>query len=1004
MKYILSILFLFFFVSAFSQVYQEMPQYGYRANRFAFDSTLQIPTTCGVPTIKSVVSVNKKSALAFDSCNNKLYYYNPSTLTWQNVTGASGFDSTSLSNRINLKIDSLKKSNDSVYAYKNGTRYFQYKDSIGGGTTIDTTSLSNRINTKFAIADTGNKWVNSVTKVNDTTIRVIKNTTTTDFVITGRVIDTTSLSSRINNKLAIADTSNKWVNSVTKLNDSTIRVIKNTTTSDLLIRGNPQQATGSNGLSGTSIIKLGGNLDNGITAIESTTDGLSSITIGSTRKLDAFAIRNNQTTINSGSDIFLVQPTSGTDTTTYKPLGVASNGKIAKINNWFAGTTGTTIDTTSLSNRINDKLAIIDTTNKWVNSVTQPNDSTIRVIKNNTTSDLIIRASVAGSATRLITNVYNNSGATITKGSVVYINGAHSSNLPTIALAKANAESTSAYTYGLVENDISNNSAGIVIQSGTITNLNLPTSSYTDGQTLYLSPTTAGGYTLTKPLAPNHYVAIGTITRAHPNFGTIQIAIRNGFQLDEMSDVQIPLVPNDSTLLQFSRVDSLWHAVGITNAIGNNYVRDTSNKFVNAVTKINDSTIRVFKGSTSTDLLIRGNATGGGATPTLQEVLDYNHDLTNGNVYIGTNSGNGNTKNYVVAIGTNNLQYNTGISAVGIGVSNLQYNTADDVVAIGNSNAHSNISTEIVAIGTGTLISNTGQFANGIGYNVLVNNNGQSVNAIGSTCANFQSGNNLNAFGTETALSNTGNNVNALGASAANGNTGYNINALGLQAAYNNTGNIINAMGNNAAIYNTGNNVNAIGDASATSNTGLNVNAFGNSTGIGNEYNDVNLFGYGANATSNNQIVFTSSNGAYQTRLQQNNTQDNLINIPDSNGTLVLSVNGSYPDLKGNINTFKTYSASISASGGSTPTLNDVFINQLGSVTFSVSSSEYIIQCTGCFPVDKTYVAKPSLKGGTNANAYVHDVDTIYIELFDSSGTQVTTGFGNMLIEIKVYN
>jgi len=87
MKYILSVLFLFFFFSGFTQIYQEMPQYGYRANRMAFDSTLQIPTVCGVPTLKSVVSVNKKAAIAFDSCNNKFYTYNPKTLTWSEVSG-----------------------------------------------------------------------------------------------------------------------------------------------------------------------------------------------------------------------------------------------------------------------------------------------------------------------------------------------------------------------------------------------------------------------------------------------------------------------------------------------------------------------------------------------------------------------------------------------------------------------------------------------------------------------------------------------------------------------------------------------------------------------------------------------------------------------------------------------------------------------------------------------------------------------------------------------------
>jgi hypothetical protein len=150
--------------------------------------------------------------------------------------------------------------------------------------------------------------------------------------------------------------------------------------------------------------------------------------------------------------------------------------------------------------------------------------------------------------------------------------------LPTIALAQANNEENSYTTFALTENDIANGSSGIVIQAGNITNLNLPTSSYTDGQVLYLSPTIAGGYTTTKPLAPYHIVKLGTITRAHPTFGTIELKIENGWQLDELSDVSIPVVPADSVILQFSRVDSLWHDVSINNAIGTKYIRpsDTS--------------------------------------------------------------------------------------------------------------------------------------------------------------------------------------------------------------------------------------------------------------------------------------------------------------------------------------------------------------------------------------------------------------------------------------------
>lgn len=123
MKRILILFLMIFAMGAKGQVYQVMPQYGYQAPRMMFDSTLQIPTFCGVPTLKSLVGVNKKSAIAFDSCNNRFYTYNPKTLTWSQVTGGGGASG----------IDSLKRVSDSIFARKDGTFYFQYKDSIGSG-------------------------------------------------------------------------------------------------------------------------------------------------------------------------------------------------------------------------------------------------------------------------------------------------------------------------------------------------------------------------------------------------------------------------------------------------------------------------------------------------------------------------------------------------------------------------------------------------------------------------------------------------------------------------------------------------------------------------------------------------------------------------------------------------------------------------------------------------------------------------------------------------------
>lgn len=103
MKKLLTLFFVFFGLVSFGQVYQLMPQYGYQANRMRFDSTLQIPTVCGVPTLKS--NVTRLGAIAFDSCNNRFYTYNPKTATWSQVSGGGGStDTTSLSQRIDARV------------------------------------------------------------------------------------------------------------------------------------------------------------------------------------------------------------------------------------------------------------------------------------------------------------------------------------------------------------------------------------------------------------------------------------------------------------------------------------------------------------------------------------------------------------------------------------------------------------------------------------------------------------------------------------------------------------------------------------------------------------------------------------------------------------------------------------------------------------------------------------------------------------------------------------
>jgi hypothetical protein len=171
---------------------------------------------------------------------------------------------------------------------------------------------------------------------------------------------------------------------------------------------------------------------------------------------------------------------------------------------------------------------------------------------------------VLASADKLILVVRNMSGATITKGTVVYINGA-SGNKPTIAKALATGDSTSAQTLGLVQANIANNSNGNVVLVGSI--IDLDTSAFTDGQQLYLSGVTAGTYTATKTLAPTHLVYVGVVARSHPTQGVIEVKIQNGYELDEIHDVAISSLVNNEFLVYESASD-LWKNKSLGTVLG----------------------------------------------------------------------------------------------------------------------------------------------------------------------------------------------------------------------------------------------------------------------------------------------------------------------------------------------------------------------------------------------------------------------------------------------------
>jgi hypothetical protein len=157
-------------------------------------------------------------------------------------------------------------------------------------------------------------------------------------------------------------------------------------------------------------------------------------------------------------------------------------------------------------------------------------------------------------ARNLEVQVRNQSGVTIPAGSIVYISGA-TGNLPLITLAQANNDANSAQTIGFVKTAIANNGTGYVIVRGVLEAID--TSALTEGVQLYLSPTTAGTWTTTKPSAPQHMVYVGVVIRSHPTQGTILVAVMNGLELEELHNVSAA-TPSDNDLLVYELSTDLW--------------------------------------------------------------------------------------------------------------------------------------------------------------------------------------------------------------------------------------------------------------------------------------------------------------------------------------------------------------------------------------------------------------------------------------------------------------
>ena len=155
-----------------------------------------------------------------------------------------------------------------------------------------------------------------------------------------------------------------------------------------------------------------------------------------------------------------------------------------------------------------------------------------------------------------VARVWNAETQSLNDGDIVYIYGSHGNRI-SVKLADNSSELTSKNTLGMVTETISAGGEGFVTTGGVVHGLSITTGSppldFQEGDTLFLG--TNGVYTKVKPTAPNHIVIVGFIERVHASQGSIFIKVDNGYELDELHNVDAA-TPIFGDLLTYS--GSVW--------------------------------------------------------------------------------------------------------------------------------------------------------------------------------------------------------------------------------------------------------------------------------------------------------------------------------------------------------------------------------------------------------------------------------------------------------------
>jgi hypothetical protein len=122
----------------------------------------------------------------------------------------------------------------------------------------------------------------------------------------------------------------------------------------------------------------------------------------------------------------------------------------------------------------------------------------------------LLQSSIENAALLQYTVVQNTTGFTIPKGTVVGFAGVGSNNVLSVAPYLADGSSPSLYILGVMAEELPDSGAtGLCCVWGNVSGID--TSAFSVGDVLYASPTVAGGFTASKPTAPDNVIPIAAV-------------------------------------------------------------------------------------------------------------------------------------------------------------------------------------------------------------------------------------------------------------------------------------------------------------------------------------------------------------------------------------------------------------------------------------------------------------------------------------------------------------